>query len=180
MANRPNKAWIQTYYKSASWCSYFCIILICLLQLNNSKICLFWDHTAVVEYPKLMSTNYRGTPHNTNSQLHTGNILFIITHCCSSADAAEPLGERQTATDKAINIFLNNKQDININAARQHFHLTYFIGKRRVVHYCHNTMLDLLSVWSHTSPWWTASFFCELWSQTGCQGGTFKLWYLFQ
>ncbi len=48
LADRPDRAWIRTFYKSASWCSYFGILLIRLLQLNHSKICLFWDHTTVV------------------------------------------------------------------------------------------------------------------------------------
>ncbi len=38
----------RTFNKLVSWCIYFGIILIGLLQLNHSKICLFWDHTAVV------------------------------------------------------------------------------------------------------------------------------------
>ncbi len=45
--DRPDKASIQTFYKS-SWYSYFGILLIRLLKLNHSEICLFWDHTAVV------------------------------------------------------------------------------------------------------------------------------------
>ncbi len=48
LADRPDKAWIQTFYKSASWCCYFGILLIRLLQLNHIKICLFWDHVAVI------------------------------------------------------------------------------------------------------------------------------------
>ncbi len=48
LVDRSDKAWIQTFYKSASWCSYFGVLLMRLLQLNHSKICLFWVHTAVV------------------------------------------------------------------------------------------------------------------------------------
>lgn len=69
--------------------------------------------------------------HNKDSQLDTGNILFIISRHlhkplalssskCSYDDVAEPLGERLTAIDKAglhaINNYFNNlaeKQAIN-------------------------------------------------------------------
>ena len=47
LGNRPDKAWIQTFYKSALLCSYFGIILIRLLQWIHSTICLVWFHTTV-------------------------------------------------------------------------------------------------------------------------------------
>ncbi len=49
LADRPDKAQVQTFYISALWCSYFNLILICLLQLNHRKIspdysrCVTWN-----------------------------------------------------------------------------------------------------------------------------------------
>ncbi len=48
LADRPGKAWVQTFFMLTPWCSYFGILVIRLLQLNHSKICLCWDHTSVV------------------------------------------------------------------------------------------------------------------------------------
>ncbi len=92
------------FLQSASWCSYFGILLISLWQLNHSKICLFWDHTDVVSDP---STN---THHNTDLQLHKGNMfyLFHVGHSplalpsskFSSAEVAESLCESETNSNQ--------------------------------------------------------------------------------
>ncbi len=48
LSDRPDKRWIQTFYKSVSWCSYFSIVLISLLPLNDRKMLLFnWLVTRV-------------------------------------------------------------------------------------------------------------------------------------
>ncbi len=58
---------------------------------QNSHICLFWDHTAVVQM----------TLHNTDSTRHRQHIFIILrlVHpplalACSCADFAEPLSKR--------------------------------------------------------------------------------------
>ncbi len=73
------QTWQSTYsfYKSASWCSYFSTLLIRLLQLNHNKISLFWDHTA--------TTNDRFTPQHRLATWHRKQILFTIFRLVHSA-----------------------------------------------------------------------------------------------
>ncbi len=106
--------------KSASWCSYFGIFLICLLQLNDSKIYLFLNQTTIV-------SGVRHTPQHRLTTRHRQHILFIIfrffTHCCRFHPA-------NVAMLMLLSLLVKDKQQL-IKLARKPsiFFLNNFIEK---------------------------------------------------